>query len=114
MWKCGCGAENTNDCTRCICGNERETLFQQKGASDKNVIQWIGIILSLGGAFYCFLGFAMIGSFSVAAPEGKAHWKLMAELYLTGMAICSLLAIFFAVSIIRKRHKKNIKQQAAL
>ncbi len=110
MWKCGCGAENANDCTRCFCGYEQKMDFQQKGAADKIFIPLAGIVLSAGGAFYCFLGFAMVGSFSVAAPEGKAHWKFMAELYLAGMTICSLLAIFFVVSIIRKRLKKSIKR----
>lgn len=108
MWKCtGCGAVNLDDSTRCFCGFEQKMDFQQKGTSDKKLIPLVGIVLSAGGAFYCFLGFAMIGSFSVAAPEGKAHWKFMAELYLAGMAICSLLAIFFVVSIIRKRLKKE-------
>jgi len=49
----------------------------------------------------------MVASFSVAAPERKSHWEIMAWLYLAGMAICSLLAILFVVSIIRKRLKKE-------
>ena len=49
----------------------------------------------------------MVASFSVATPEGKAHWELMACLYFAGMATCSLLAILFAVSIFRKRPKKD-------
>jgi len=81
--------------------------FQPKGASRKRFIPWIGTILSICVVFFCFLGYAMVASFSVAAPVEKAHWELMAWLYLTGMASCSLLAILFVVSIFRKRPKKD-------
>lgn len=107
-WKCAeCGSENLEDSMRCTCSHVRPIECEQKETSRTSVFPWVGTILSIGGGFYCFLGFAMVSSFSVAAPEGKSHWEFMAWLYLAGMATCSLLAILFVVSIIRKRLKKE-------
>jgi ABC-type branched-subunit amino acid transport system permease subunit len=57
------------------------------------------------GGLYCFLGYTMVASFSVAAPERKAHWELMAWLYVAGMAVCSLLAVILTMIIFRRRSR---------
>jgi len=107
-WKCAeCGSENSEDSMRCTCSHVRQIDYEQKETSRVRVFPWVGTILSVGGFFYCFLGFAMVASFSVATPEGKSHWEFMAWVYLAGMATCSLLAILFVVSIIRKRLKES-------
>ena len=107
-WKCAeCGSENSEDSMRCTCSHVRKIDCEQNEYSQKRVFPWVGTSLSVGGFFYCFLGFAMAASFSVAAPERKSHCQFMAWVYLAGMATCSLLAILFVVSIIRKRLKKE-------
>ena len=106
-WKCAaCGSENSDESERCICGFTRQADNVVAGdVARKTLKYWIGIILSICGLIYCFLGFAMVASFSVAAPERKAHWEFMAWLYLVGMAASFLLAIVFALSIFRDRRK---------
>jgi len=104
-WKCAeCGSENSDESMRCTCGQVRQIEeIKPKETSRKKVICWIGAILSICGVFYCFLGYAMVASFSVAAPERKAHWESMAWLYVTGVTVCSLLTIGFIVSMVMAR-----------
>jgi len=55
------------------------------------------------------MGNVMVASFSVAAPEGKAHWEFMAWLYALGLKVSFILAIIFAVVLFRTRTKKANK-----
>lgn len=71
-WKCAqCGSENSEDSMRCACGHVTQIDCEQKETSRKRAVSWIGAILSICGVFYCFLGYAMVASFSVAVPEKK-------------------------------------------
>jgi hypothetical protein len=101
-WKCElCGADNPGESSiRCACGYERqENEISSKNYSGKKVLFWIGEILSVCGAIYCMMGYAMVASFSVAAPQQKDHWESMAWLYVGGIAVCSILMVVFAVAI---------------
>jgi TRAP-type C4-dicarboxylate transport system permease small subunit len=105
-WKCAeCGSENSEDSMRCTCGHVTQIDCEQRETSRKKVVPWIGAIFSICGVFYCFLGYAMVASYSVAVPERKAHWESMGWSYVAGVTVCSLLAVAFAVSIFRKRSK---------
>jgi len=110
-WKCdSCGSVNPDESyIRCVCGSERPDIeISTNNYSGKKALFWVGEILSVGGALYCVMGYAMVASFSVAAPEGKAHWESMGWLYIGGIAACSILMAVFAIAIFRFGTKKAI------
>jgi hypothetical protein len=109
-WKFdACGSDNPDESSiRCVCGYERHANdILSKNYSGKRALFWVGEIFSVGGTIYCMMGYAMVASFSVAAPERKAHWELTAWLYIGGSIACSLLMIVFAVAIFRLGTKKS-------
>jgi len=108
-WKCdSCGFDNSDEYSiRCACGNERQENKISANVSGKRPLFWVGEILSAGGLIFCMMGYAMVASFSVAAPERRAHWESMAWLYVGGIAVCSILMVVFAVAIFRFSTKKT-------
>jgi len=110
-WKCdACGSDNPDESSiRCVCGYERQDIeTSTKNYSGKKALFWVGEILSVCGAIYCMMGYAMVASFSVAAPEGKAHWESMGRLYIGGIAMCVILMLVFAIAIFKFGNKNNI------
>jgi hypothetical protein len=107
-WKCdSCGFDNPDEYSiRCSCGNERQENAISTKVSGKRPMYWVGEVLSVGGLIYCMMGYAMVASFSVAAPERKAYWESLAWLYVSGLTVCSILMIVFAVAIFRCGTKK--------
>jgi hypothetical protein len=60
------------------------------------------------------LGYGMISSFSVAAPERREYWIFMAKIYVTGMAVFSVCSIGLAIAIFKyRRSRKFPKSQDA-
>ena len=63
----------------------------------KKGIKIVLIVFCLLILFFCLSGFAMVGSFSVAAPlEQQAHYQFVSNLY----AIGSLSSFFLLVYLI--------------
>ncbi|HAW51514.1 MAG TPA: hypothetical protein DCX54_04170 [Flavobacteriales bacterium] len=105
-WQCpSCEERNEDDSIlRCTCGHELiDDELNNKNLKEgrKTGKYWLGLIISIIVGIYCMMGVAMTGSFSVAAPERKEHYLAVANLYLTGVGLCFILALAFSVFIFR-------------
>jgi amino acid transporter len=68
---------------------------------------WIVLVLSVPAGFFCFSGYAMAGSFSVAHPASEARLRMVATAYLMGVVVCLLLAVAAAVILFRSRSRED-------
>lgn len=66
-------------------------------------LPWLVLVMSLLVAAYCFSGYAMAASFSVANPERLEHWRSMAMLYIGGTIGGLLITLGTVISLVRQR-----------
>jgi hypothetical protein len=62
---------------------------------------WIVLGVSVAAGVYCFMGYAMAGSFLAAAATHQPRLRMAATAYLAGAALCLLLALTAAVILVR-------------
>jgi hypothetical protein len=114
-WECHtCGAKNTDDTSlRCYCGQDKSndrTQVEKKSKNNKlRIVSWLGEIISICSAIFCFLGYSMAASFSVAAPEQKSHWVSVALAYGIGATVSLIMLLVFAVGMFTYRKKPIFK-----
>jgi len=105
-WKCpACTSENIDGELRCVCGYELEVSPNRKREfSTKKLLLWAGVIASICGGLYCFFGYAMVASFSVANPENIEHYRHISKLYIVGMGTSLVLfvACLATIALMRK------------
>jgi hypothetical protein len=97
----------------CPCGykviqNNSPKTEEELKASRKKAYYWFGLVTALILGIYCLMGFAMTGSFSVAAPAKRAYFEKMEILYLIASVTCFLLIIILSVFIYKTHNKTNI------
>lgn len=64
------------------------------------IVAFILILLCIFASGYCFLGYMMIGSYSVTPGYPKNKAEIQAYIWLSGIVIFSILAIVLKVLIL--------------
>ena len=111
-WKCdACGSLVPNDSARCTCGYEQQMPEPQPYRfTRKKVLLWLSEIVSIFGLLYCMLGYVMVASFSVAAPERKNYWVSMGKLYISGTILFSVSATVLAIVMFKARKPGTVSR----
>ena len=71
--------------------------------------RWLVLTIALLGAFYCYSGVIMVGSFSVAAPpELLPQYRLRANQWLAGSVAFLAVGVWQGVALWRNRPRTDL------
>lgn len=68
---------------------------------------WIILVIAIAGGAFAISGYAMVGSFLEAGAAPKPRLRLMATVYLTASAVCTVTALAAIGVLVRTRGGKQ-------